>query len=235
MEGIQLSIGRLGALGDIALVKVAGYVDTMTSSELWKSLGNIFKDGIYNLVVDLGGVQYVSSAGWGVFVGEIRGIRERGGDLKIVHMSPEVYDVFEMLEFNHILQCYECIEEAINEFDILRGIDLRQSTWKGPRPVTQSAEPEIEAPPVPVASRPLARGARRASPAASIDEARLPLHEKIKRIIIGDPTLGLWGIYKSLRSPRFGTTTVNLWKLHSVLKALNLETKEKRYRFYRSR
>ena len=72
MEGIQIDEYRVGALKDISLLKVQGFVDTNTSPELQKVLGQIIESGMYQFVIDMGAVQYVSSAGWGVFVGEIR-------------------------------------------------------------------------------------------------------------------------------------------------------------------
>ena len=34
---------------------------------------------------------------------EIKSIREQNGDLKLVRMIPDVYEIFELLEFHHIL------------------------------------------------------------------------------------------------------------------------------------
>jgi len=68
-----------------------------------------------------------------------------------------------------------------------------------------------------------------------IDEATLPLVEKIKVIVIDNPTDGPLKIKKKLNTQRFGYEKVALIKVFNILKNYNLETKEKRYRFYRSR
>ena len=104
MQGIELALNKIGARGDIVLIKIKGYIDTSTSSEVSTKLNKIINEGMCQLIIDMGGVNYVSSAGWGVFVGEIRTIRENSGDLKIVQMTPDVCEVFEMLEFNRILE-----------------------------------------------------------------------------------------------------------------------------------
>ena len=41
-------------------------------------------------------------------------------------------------------------------------------------------------------------------------------------------------IKKTLRQPEYGVLKIGYWKLRSLLKSLELDTKEKRYRFYRS-
>jgi len=124
MQGIDLSYSYIGAMGDIILLKLKGFLDTTTSAEVSAKLREMLNSNRYQYIIDMSSVNYVSSAGWGVFVGEIRNIRENGGDLKIVQMTPDVYDVFEMLEFDKILDYYETIEEAVNDFDICMGLDI---------------------------------------------------------------------------------------------------------------
>jgi anti-sigma B factor antagonist len=237
MEGIEISEGRVGARRDITLVTVKGYVDTMTCSILLNKITQILQNGIFHIVVDLAQVNYVSSAGWGVFVGEIKGIRDKGGDLKIVQMTPEVYDVFEMLEFHRILAYYDSIEEALNDFDISIGLDITKSLKR-----SYSAAMERE---VGVTAPTMVKRAHQSAQSESksrymfkkpkVDERILPINEKIKLIVIEDPNRGALQIKKQLNTQRFGYTKVNMIKLYNILKKLNLEDKNKRYRFYRSR
>ncbi len=236
MEGIEISQGRVGARQDIAMLTVRGYVDTMTCAYLLNKIAENVNGGVYHIIVDMAQVNYVSSAGWGVFVGELKGIREKGGDLKIVQMTPEVYDVFEMLEFNRILSYYDSIEEAIDDFDLSIGLDLTKSAR---RSVTEAARKEDVVRPA-VAQRPVQRSselprARYVFKKKKIDEKLLPLTEKIKLVVIDDPTRGVLKIKKALKTERFGFTRASFLQVYRLLRRLNLDTKEKRYRFYRSR
>ena len=67
--------------------------------------------------VDLSGVNYISSAGWGIFIGEIKDIRHRGGDLKLCGMVGDVHEVFQLLEFHSILQAYPTSDDAVSSFE----------------------------------------------------------------------------------------------------------------------
>jgi len=241
MQGIDVTVNKIGARADIALVKIKGYIDTTTSSDLFAELSGLMNNSTSQFIIDMGGVNYISSAGWGVFIGEIRNIRERGGDLKIVQMTPDVYEVFAMLEFNKILDSYEAIEEAINDFDISMGLDITKSVSRKPVPIEKD-EVTISSPSQKTKERATERKTdvklkkrwtTTVKPRAN--EAQLPLAEKIKSIIIDNPSLGLLDIKKELNTQRFGYHRVNIFKLRSILKKYNLETKEKRYRFYRSR
>lgn len=117
MRGIDVIVEEAGPQGEIAVVRVTGYVDTTTSHELEKKINAILERRVYNIVVDLSGVDYLSSAGWGIFIGEIREMREQGGDLKLAGMSPDVYEVFELLEFQNILESYNTAAEAVGRFE----------------------------------------------------------------------------------------------------------------------
>jgi len=116
MEGINVSFSRPENNSDVSVLSVQGYVDTTTSAELEESLKRLLKKGRFNIVIDLGSVNYISSAGWGIFISEIKSIRENGGDLKLASMIGDVYEVFELLEFQTILQSFDTVEEAVKSF-----------------------------------------------------------------------------------------------------------------------
>lgn len=240
MEGIEISVTKVGTRRDIALFRVKGYIDTQTCADMLTQITSVLRQGNYHLIVDMGQVNYISSAGWGVFVGEIKGIRENGGDLKIVEMTPEVHDVFEMLEFNRILDAYDSLEEAIDDFDLSIGLDLTRSVAQSYSPADlTTGEVAVLDPPKSASRMREAEGPRTKSRSgftkSKIDERVLPLSEKVKVIIIENPSLGIRKIVQALNTERFGFVKMSWWKLYQLLRKLNLDTQEKRYRFYRSR
>lgn len=240
MQGIELALNKIGTRGDVAFIRITGYIDTTTSSEVSARLSEIIHSGTYQMIIDMGGVNYVSSAGWGVFVGEIRNIRENGGDLKIVQMTPDVFEVFEMLEFNRILDYYETLEEAIDDFDISMGLDIAKSMQlRQPEATADEISVSVPSPRV-IAKTTAPNGERKAKSRTSfakpkVDEATLPLVEKIKILVIENPTDGVRQLKKKLNTQRFGFEAVGFFKVRDILKKYNLESKEKRYRFFRSR
>lgn len=116
MEGINVSFSKPEENPEVSVLSVQGYVDTTTSAELEESLKRLLKKNRFNIVIDLGGVNYISSAGWGIFISEIKSIRENGGDLKLAGMVADVYEVFELLEFQTILESYDTVAEAVKSF-----------------------------------------------------------------------------------------------------------------------
>ncbi len=119
MEGIQVSVSKTGASeSNIFAIKVVGSIDTATSAEVERALDKLVSNRDYKVIVDLGNVDYISSAGWGIFINHIKEIREGGGDLKLANMKSDVSEIFDLLEFHHILRAYGTIEEAIKDFDL---------------------------------------------------------------------------------------------------------------------
>ncbi len=212
MEGIQLSVEKTGSKSSISIIKVGGYIDTTTSSELEHALSSLLKAGSFNIVIDLGNVDYVSSAGWGIFISEIKGIRERGGDLKLVRMIPEVYEVFELLEFHYILKAFDSIEEAIKDFERTLG------------PMSETvpvAEVDVESPRRPASARP--------ESTLAADSGRPEgLEEKIRKIIAADPDISTIQLARTLNTPAFGNIKVGWFALRRTLKNIGLDSKKKR-------
>jgi anti-sigma B factor antagonist len=99
------------------VIKVGGYIDFTTSDEIEKVLTAVLKSNRYKIIIDLADVDYISSRGWSIFLGKIKEIREQGGDLKLARMKPDVYQVYEVLEFFWFLRSYTTLEEAVTEFD----------------------------------------------------------------------------------------------------------------------
>ena len=242
MEGIQVSTEVAGSRNQISIIKVGGYIDTTTSSELERALDSLLKQGRFFLVVDLGNVDYISSAGWGIFISEIKSIRENGGDLKLVRMVPDVYEIFELLEFHHILDVYDTVDEAINKFEVLESsgqpvakeITLPDSESSGKATPPATPAPAVKPSPsaVPAAQQPEVQVAEEKT---DVPVSELSLGEKIKRIIKENPEYGAFKIKKVLNSINYGFTRASWLTVRSELNKLNLGDKARRQAFASSK
>ena len=236
MEGIQVSAEVAGSRNHISIIKVGGYIDTTTSSELERALDSLLKQGRFFIIVDLGNVDYISSAGWGIFISEIKSIRENGGDLKLVRMVPDVYEIFELLEFHHILDVYDSIDEAINKFEVLESSGqsvAKEVTFPKPEPVPEP----VPVQPQPAAAQPQPFAQQQATSAPATEDkteimpAELSLSEKIKLIIRKNPEYGAFQIKKELNSVNYGFMKIGWFAVKGELKKQGLNSKSKRYAF----
>ena len=209
MEGIQVSVEKVGSQGEVSVIRVGGYIDTTTSAELERALDSLLKTGVVHVIIDLGNVDYISSAGWGIFISEIKGIRERGGDLKLVRMIPDVYEVFELLEFHYILKAYDSIEEAIRDFDLggrETNIALEQ------KETDKTLESDNAA-------------IRKAQEPGSIPEG---IEDKVRLIAQQNPMWNPSQISKELNTERYGFVRLGILGVWKVLHKLGLGSRKQR-------
>jgi anti-sigma B factor antagonist len=112
---------------NVVVLKLRGIVDSGTAQFLEDKFNDLVSSNSVRIVADLGDVSYISSAGWGIFVGEIKGIRQRNGDIKLASMHAGVREVFDLLEFNTLLKPYNTKEEALAAFAMHQNTRIQDS------------------------------------------------------------------------------------------------------------
>ncbi len=115
MENISISLSE-SERDRISEVRVDGVIDTTTAGELEEVIDSLMKRERYHIVLDLAGVDYISSAGWGIFISRIKDVRANGGDIKLANLVPNVYEIYELLEFDKVLRAHAGIDEARGDF-----------------------------------------------------------------------------------------------------------------------
>lgn len=117
MKPAETTSSNTRAKQPVVVVKVGGYIDFTTSDELDSVIASLVSSSRYKIIIDLADVDYISSTGWSIFLSKIKEIRDNHGDLKLARMKPDVFQVFEVLEFFWFLRSYETLEEAVAEFE----------------------------------------------------------------------------------------------------------------------
>lgn len=97
----------------IPLLTVKGFLDAHTYEELEKAIHALFAKKVYRFVVDLSGLDYISSAGAGVFIGAVGTAQENEGEIALVKPSPNVKEVFDLLGLSQIFKFSDTREGAI--------------------------------------------------------------------------------------------------------------------------
>ena len=72
MENISISLSEGGYDREVSEIRVDGVIDTMTATELEQVIDSLLRRDRYKIVIDLAGVDYISSAGWGIFISHIK-------------------------------------------------------------------------------------------------------------------------------------------------------------------
>ncbi|MFW5692084.1 MAG: STAS domain-containing protein [Chloroflexota bacterium] len=110
---LDITISRVE---NATLIEVTGRVDSMTANELGESLNQAINNGSVNIVLDLAGVEYMSSAGLREIVGGLKRVKRANGDLRIAQPTERVLEVFEMAGLDTILQIFSTQTEAVGSY-----------------------------------------------------------------------------------------------------------------------
>jgi anti-anti-sigma factor len=101
------------ATDGVVILTVRGFLDAHTYEELEKIINDLFDSNVHRLAVDLSGLDYISSAGAGVFIGAIGTAQEHEGNIILMRPSPSVKEVFKLLGLTEIFTFKESREEAV--------------------------------------------------------------------------------------------------------------------------
>jgi anti-anti-sigma factor len=111
MAGFRIQKEKLQ--GGVVLVGVKGFLDAHTFEQLEREFNDIFDAGSYRLIVDLSGLDYISSAGAGVFIEAIGTAQENEGNIILIRPGPNVKEVFDLLGLSQIFIFKDTRDEAM--------------------------------------------------------------------------------------------------------------------------
>lgn len=118
MKEMKIIVAPLGSEENAVLVKVWGVIDTLTAPKLESTIDDLLSRQIYDIVIDLQAVDYISSAGWGTLIANIREVRLNQGDIILVGLNPNVHETFQLLELGGILKTCADIGSACGQLHI---------------------------------------------------------------------------------------------------------------------
>jgi anti-sigma B factor antagonist len=101
---------------ETCIIELEGYLDAHTATALETAIEAAIDGGCTRLIVNFAALDYISSAGLGVFMVFIERVRSSGGDIKMAAMQPKVFTVFDLLGFPVLFNIHATVDEAIGAF-----------------------------------------------------------------------------------------------------------------------
>jgi anti-anti-sigma factor len=99
--------------GEAAVAAVSGKLDMVTAAEFQKALGEVIASGAKRVVLDLGELSYVSSAGIGAVMTLARELRTRGGELRLSNLRDNVAKIFDVCGIAKVVPVHGSVAEAL--------------------------------------------------------------------------------------------------------------------------
>ena len=101
---------------NITTLSFAGSLDALSSPETIAYLEACISNGKNQIVADLSGVDFISSAGLRVILTAMKQTRLSGGDFRLAPLPDGVHKVIAMDGFTSILKLFIDIESAVASF-----------------------------------------------------------------------------------------------------------------------
>jgi anti-sigma B factor antagonist len=99
-----------------AVITVSGRVDSSNAAEFDAALKNALAEGHHNLVIELSGVNYMSSAGLRAIVAAHRESHKKGGDVCLASPSERVAEVLSLAGLQSVFTVYPDTLAAVGSF-----------------------------------------------------------------------------------------------------------------------
>lgn len=89
------------------ILSLFGEVDASNSVILDEAIQELVDEGAQSIIVDGEKLDYISSAGLGVFMSYLEDFTEKGISMKICGLTPKVFEVFKILGLDQLIPIYQ--------------------------------------------------------------------------------------------------------------------------------
>lgn len=95
------------------ILSLFGEVDASNSVNLDEAIQEIVDGGARSIIIDCENLEYISSAGLGVFMSYLEDFNDKGIHMKICGLTPKVSEVFKILGLDQLIPIYRNRAEAV--------------------------------------------------------------------------------------------------------------------------
>src|SRR4051794_22933323 len=112
---MQLSERRIG---DVVVVDVSGKITLGDGGDqvLRDKMRSLVQQGHTKLLLNLGEVSYVDSAGLGEIVQSYATVSKNGGALKLLNVTKRIQDLLSITKLLTVFECHETEDAALKSF-----------------------------------------------------------------------------------------------------------------------
>ncbi len=104
-------------VGDVRILIYKGkMMDGSETNELHKKLQSLIEEGVKKVVLDLGKVKWMNSAGVGVLCACQTTFASRDGHLKLARVTKKIKSLLIITKLINVFQNYDTVEDAVDSF-----------------------------------------------------------------------------------------------------------------------
>jgi len=104
-------------LGDVRVIELSGKITIGAGDvKLRELITQALEIDKNDIVLDLGGVTAIDSSGIGEMVACYTSVTKRGGQLKLMHLSPKITDILQVTQLITVFDVFDDEREALGSF-----------------------------------------------------------------------------------------------------------------------
>jgi anti-sigma B factor antagonist len=88
-------------------------IDALITDDVRAAISKLFDNSNSKVIIDLRGVEYIDSSGFGCFLSAMRSARNNYGILKFANPGPRIMELFHTLNLHTVFQIYDDLDECI--------------------------------------------------------------------------------------------------------------------------
>lgn len=91
-------------------------INALIVDDIRDGIVRVFDNSNSKAIIDLKGVEYIDSSGFGCFLSIMKAARNNYGVLKFVNPEPRVMELFQTLHLHTVFQIYNNMDECMKSF-----------------------------------------------------------------------------------------------------------------------
>ena len=115
METVTIQVTDHALNPEISILHIQGIIHATTLPQVNEAFQTVLKSRKKKIIFDLTGTTYISSGGWGLFIACHQAALEKDAVIAMTGMKLEVFDAFELLEYDKVLAFFTTTEDALKQ------------------------------------------------------------------------------------------------------------------------
>jgi anti-sigma B factor antagonist len=92
-------------------------IDALITDEIRDIINKVFEKANARVIIDLRGIEYIDSSGFGCFLSIMKSARNNYGVLKFATPEPRIMELFQTLHLHTVLEIYDNLDDCVRSFN----------------------------------------------------------------------------------------------------------------------
>ncbi|MDN5216800.1 STAS domain-containing protein [Fulvivirgaceae bacterium BMA12] len=105
-------------VSDVTIVsfKDMDHLDARIAYRIKAELKGLISENENNIVMNLAGIDFIDSAGFGTIISGLKSSKKYGGDFKLCNASPTVMELMELMQLGNVFEVHNDENKCVQSF-----------------------------------------------------------------------------------------------------------------------